>query len=483
MKHEISMEDIIKEVEKEVQLIYSTTGQVYVKTSDENNALRLFPVDSDSFEQYFRSYCYDKHGIIVANGAHIQAQAHMKMLARQNKERYQLYKRIFAKENAIYYDLGRSDGKYLKITAKEIKLVKNTNLLFLRSGIFAPQVIPETEDVSPQDVKHYIKKHFNFKTEADRILFAAFLTSCFFGKLFFKCVLEVYGQKASAKSTCLKRVQDIIDPHTVNSLFAMPRKESEIIMSLSSDYMICYDNVSFISQNISDLFCRACTGAVEMKRKLFTDNTQTYSEPDSIICFNSTRQCIVRSDLADRAIFLELQRISPEKMQSEKELQNEWKKDLPYFFGALCLTVQGVLRDKEPLTLPSPIRLVDFYTIAVKTGRQLGYNEQQVHEAFVQNRKKINESIVSKNILLTVIESFMNQKENREGIKETVTDLYKDLKLYALEECGIDGRSFPGAPEVMTRRMSENRSNLEDLGIYYEEKRGKNARFIEIWKQ
>lgn len=130
-----------------------------------------------------------------------------------------------------------------------------------------------------------------------------------------------------------------------------------------------------------------------------------------------------------------------------------------------------------------PVRLVDFYTLAVKAGRQLGYSENEVYNAFCENRKKINEAIVSENILLTIIENFMKRNENQDGIKYKVTDFYRELKFYALEECGINGRSFPGAPEVMTRRMSENRSNLEDLGIYYEIKRGKNARYIEIWVQ
>lgn len=180
-----------------------------------------------------------------------------------------------------------------------------------------------------------------------------------------------------------------------------------------------------------------------MQRQLFTNDTQLISQPDAIVCFNSTRQCIVRSDLADRAIFLELERIPPEQMQGDKDLDKKWKHELPAFFGALCLAVKAVLRDQKPVTCPSPIRLVDFYELSVKAGRQFGYSEEQVYEAFCMNRKKINDAIISENVLLMVIENFMNQKENINGIKAQVSDFYKDLKLYAMEECGIDGRSFP----------------------------------------
>lgn len=482
-RNDISMEQVIKEAEQEIELICSITGQAYIRAANEKEGMRLIAVDSDLFQQWFRSYCYDGYGMILPSGGHIQAQAHIKMLAKRNGKRSRIHKRIYDKTDAVYYDLGRNDGKYLKITADGARLAKNSHILFQRSELFAPQVEPEMEQVCAEDVKYFIAQHFNFRSETDQILFAAFLAGCFFGKQFSKPVLEVYGQKSSAKSTCLKRVQNLIDSLTVNPLFSMPKRENEVAMCLASEYMVCFDNISFISQNTSDLICRNCTGGSQVKRKLFTDDSRSILEPDAVVCFNSTRQCIVRSDLADRAIFLELERISLEKMQGDRELQKKWNDDLPYFFGALCRVVSGMLGDKKPAMNHSPVRLVDFYEMAVKAGRQIGYKEEQVHEAFCTNREKINDSLVSGNILLTVLEGYMNQKGMEEGLKARVSEFYREMKLYALEEYGIDGRSFPGAPEVMTRRMSENRSNLEDIGIFYDVRKGKDARYIEIWKE
>lgn len=482
-RNDISMEQIIKEAEREVMLLCSNTGKAYIKVSRENAASQLIPVDSETFEEWFRAYCYDKYGRILSPGGHAQAQAHIRMKARQMKNRSKFYKRIYERPDAIYYDLGREDGKYLKITAENIKLVKNSRILFHHSAIFAPQTEPDFENASPKDVMRFIKRHFNFKSESDRILFAVFLVGCFFGERFSNPVLEIYGQKASAKSTCFKRIQDLIDPLTVNPLFPMSRKENEVAMCLTEEYMVCFDNISYISQDISDLLCRNYTRTVQVRRKLFTDNTQSISEPNAIVCINSTRQCIMRSDLADRAIFLELERIKPEEMLGDEELKKKWEKDRPLFFGALCQTVRGVLGDGNPPAKLSPVRMVDFYEMAVKAGRQLGYAEEKVYEAFRLNRKKINESVVSGNVLLMAIENFMEREENRDGIRCRVSDFYRDLKIYAMEECGINGRSFPGAPEVMTRKMSEDRSNLEDTGIFFVVKKGKNASYIEIWRQ
>lgn len=482
-KGKITMEEIIKEVEKEVMLFCSTTGQAYLKGSGKNGDVRLILIESDDFEQWLRAYCYDKYDMILSSGGHVQAQAHLKMKAIQSKKRIKFHRRVYAKSNAIYYDLGRRDGKVLKITADEIGKVRASNIYFVRSNIFEKQVEPEIENISAKDVKKFVKKHFNLRSECDQILLSVFLVSCFFTDLSTKPILQVYGQKASAKSTCLRRIQDLIDPHTVNPLFSMPRKENEVAMCLSAERMVCFDNISFISPAISDLLCRCCTGTAQIKRKLFTDNSQSITEPDAVVCINSIRQCIMKSDLADRAIFLELERIAPEKMQGDRELQEKWRNDLPLFLGAICLTVQGILGDNEPIKMASPARAIDFYELSVKVGRQMGYSEEKVHKAFCMNKKRVNEAIVWGNILLTVLDSFMSLEENKDGIKAKVSDFYKELKLYAIEEWGVDKRNFPGAPESMTRKMGNDRSNLEKLGIYFNVKKGTDARYIEIWRQ
>ena len=63
-RNDISMEQIIKEAEQEVMLLCSNTGKAYIKVSREKAASQLIPVDSETFEEWFRAYCYDKYGRI-----------------------------------------------------------------------------------------------------------------------------------------------------------------------------------------------------------------------------------------------------------------------------------------------------------------------------------------------------------------------------------------------------------------------------------
>lgn len=61
-KNDISMEQVIKEAEQEIELICSITGQAYIRAANEKEGMRLIAVESESFQQWFRSYCYDGYG-------------------------------------------------------------------------------------------------------------------------------------------------------------------------------------------------------------------------------------------------------------------------------------------------------------------------------------------------------------------------------------------------------------------------------------
>ena len=102
----------------------------------------------------------------------------------------------------------------------------------------------------------------------------------------------------------MERIQSIIDPHTIG-LYALFHKVDDVALLLGANFMTIFDNVSSIPWTISDLFCRTCTKGVQSKRKLFHDEEQVYTELNAVICFNGTSQNVVRSDLADRTIFIQ----------------------------------------------------------------------------------------------------------------------------------------------------------------------------------
>ena len=476
MKNDKKAVDELMEVLKEKVKFYRTpTNQLYMEIDDPNMLNTLVLVEEAQVLHWIRSHCYEIYGQILTSAECKQIQDYFKMLAYMKGEEIKLFHRVMKENDAIYYDFG-SRTEVLKIDREEISYIPVKKPMFIRNKIFKAQTEPKMA-TKPREFIGYLKKHFNLKEEKDCILLSTFLVSCFWGKEIFHPILQVFGEKGSAKSTSLRRIQDLIDPHTID-LYALPKKEDDVAICLSSNYMTCFDNVSYISYNISDLLCRNCTGGVQMKRELFSNTGQSILELQSIVCFNGTGQNISKSDLADRTLFVELERIKSDQIRTEKELKEAWKEDLSDILGALYNAVQGVLRDESELENTCPIRLIDFYKVAVKAGKQFGYTEEEVRKAFVENKIYADKEIVTGTPILNVIVEILKTDKN---IEMSMTEFYAVLKDCFIKDYAMEARAFPKAPNYLSRYLNENRSNLYDLGISYEIKNTGKFRKIHIW--
>lgn len=445
MKNDKKAVDELMEVLKEKVKFYRTpTNQLYMEIDDPNMLNTLVLVEEAQVLHWIRSHCYEIYGQILTSAECKQIQDYFKMLAYMKGEEIKLFHRVMKENDAIYYDFG-SRTEILKIDREEISYIPVKKPMFIRNKIFKAQTEPKMA-TKPREFIGYLKKHFNLKEEKDCILLSTFLVSCFWGKEIFHPILQVFGEKGSAKSTSLRRIQDLIDSHTID-LYALPKKEDDVAICLSSNYMTCFDNVSYISYNISDLLCRNCTGGVQMKRELFSNTGQSILELQSIVCFNGTGQNISKSDLAD-------------------------------ILGALYNAVQGVLRDESELENTCPIRLIDFYKVAVKAGKQFGYTEEEVRKAFVENKIYADKEIVTGTPILNVIVEILKTDKN---IEMSMTEFYAVLKDCFIKDYAMEARAFPKAPNYLSRYLNENRSNLYDLGISYEIKNTGKFRKIHIW--
>lgn len=473
----VTIDEIIEKLQDNSEIFRSETGEPYIKTLYDG---KISPIDSGDFELWLRNFCYHQmDGLYPPPGATSQISGHLRMLA-QNSDTKKLHYRICFKNNSIYYDLGLNDNRYYKICGKNIKIVHNSDLIFVRNHVFQKQVKPDLSG-SPAEILSFIEKYFNFSSDNEALLFAVFLISCFFAETMPMPVIQLSGEKASGKTFCEKRILDLINP-TSTGILMLPKKVDDVAICLASDYIIAFDNVSWISKDLSDLLCSITYGGKYTKRKLFTDSTQKVMDLRAIFIFNSVSSCVTQSDLADRILSFHFERISDKERLSEKELLNDWREDLPRFLGDIFLAIQGILNDNSDTMYASPFRLIDFYNIAVKAGKQLGFSEDDIYFALDENVNNVNESIVSNDPLLMTIEHFMSHKNREEGYKALPTTLYNELKIYAYEELSINSRYFPLNASTLSKKLLANKSNLEKLGIYFELGKKKD-RFIYLYKK
>jgi hypothetical protein len=103
--------------------------------------------------------------------------------------------------------------------------------------------------------------------------------------------LVLYGEKATAKSTLQELIKMLVDPSVIRTL-AFSRNIEGMIQKLAHNYICYFDNVSKISESISDILCRAVTGSGFSKRELFTNDDDVIYNFIRCIGFLSLRLCL-----------------------------------------------------------------------------------------------------------------------------------------------------------------------------------------------
>lgn len=485
--NKLTVKDIIEYASEQTEFFYSETDGRHIKAMKEIGGKQqavFYNIKSSDFDDWFRELSYDRFERIASPADCNLARSHFFMVAKKKGKKISLHRRVVKKGNSIYYDLGWGDNRALKITPTEVKIVKLAEPKFLSGDSMAPQIEPDLS-VDPKKLRELIDKHFNLLEKSDLILLPLFLVSCLWGDEIAHPLLQVYGTQGSAKSTSLRRIQELIDPHLYD-LYEMKEDADKVALELWSDYMCCFDNVSYIPPKISDLLCRNCTGGAQKRRKLFTDTEQVVLKLKSVVCLNGVGQNITQPDLAERTLFIELEKIPHDNKREESQLMKEWNGDLPDFFGALCNLAKEVLNTTYKIKLKSPIRMTDFYHIAVKAGILLGYREKDVYEALKMNVERVKKELAGGSVLVSTIVAFMADKQ-RHPIRRkeySVTEFYGELKSFALEQCQIDVRYFPKSPTWFSRKLNPNREILEAMGIQYEIKNSTDGNFnsISLWR-
>ena len=83
--------------------------------------------------------------------------------------------------------------------------------------------------------------------------------------------MVVYGPQGSAKSYLHKLTRRLLDPSSVE-LLKLLHDSNEIIQQLDHNWLCFYDNLTYLSTELSDTFCMAATGAGFAKRELYSDD-------------------------------------------------------------------------------------------------------------------------------------------------------------------------------------------------------------------
>ncbi|MCA9300390.1 MAG: hypothetical protein KDA28_15070, partial [Phycisphaerales bacterium] len=334
---------------------------------------------------------YRRFGRAPGGGALTDAQTTLQGIAGE-REPVTLHLRVGRHGSDVYLDLGRPDGKMVRITRGRWAITTESPLLFRRTQLTSELPIPQRGG-SLQELRTRLNV-----TDASWPIVLGWLVAAFIpGKP--HPILLLGGQQGVGKSTAARLLIVLIDPSPA-PLRSPPSNARQWAITASASWCFCVDNVSEIKAWWSDALCKAVTGDGWLDRALFTDSDVSVLSFQRVIAFTSIDTGALRGDLGERVLLADLEPIAPDQRRTEEELLKDYEAARPLLLGALLDLVALVLQELPRTKSESLPRMADFAALLQAMDRVAGTDAFQT---YIDQDARIAEDVVQSDAVAMAI--------------------------------------------------------------------------------
>ena len=371
-------------------------------------------------------------------------------------EEVELQNRVAWKNDELYYDLTNKEWQAIKINKNGWEIVDKPPILFKRYSHNKAQITPSKNG----DVKLFLN-YINVTNPEHRLLLLVFLVSCFVPGIP-HVLLVIFGAQGSSKSTLSRLARLLVDPSLIE-VASFPHSQKELVQALAHHYFLFFDNVSYISEEQSDILCKAITGGGHTKRELYSDDDDIIYNFIRCIGINGINLVTTRPDLLERSLLLELERIEPAERKTEKELYQNFKIDLPSILGGVLNILVKAIEIQSTIKPDSHHRMADWEVLGCAISEALGHKKEEFISAYQNNINRQTEMLLNENIVATAIITFMDGQLDWKG---TPTELLQKLSGHAmLAEIDTREKYWPKGAGALSRRLNELSTPLKQMGF------------------
>ena len=477
-KYNVDIENSIQEekniIEKDIlELFTDENGTAYASFKTLNHT-ENWPVNSRHFKNFITKKIFQKKGRPPTPNIINTLQNIYSAIAMFEGKKYKVYLRSALVDNVLYIDTGDDDWNVIKITTDEISIVKNINVKFKRFSHMKPLALDLNADLKDIDL---IFNHIPIKNQGDKILFKPYLVVLFIEGIP-TAILNVYGPQGSGKSMAQKFIRSLVDPSSLK-IISLAKNLVELVQQVSHHFLPFFDNVTSINKSYSDFFCRAVTGEGFTKRELYTNDEDIIYNIKRKLAFNGINLPGEEPDFLDRSFTIHLSRINKRERRTEEDLWRQFEIDRPKITGALLKAVQLTLKKVKDIKINTLPRMADYAKWGEAAAQILGEKPDVFLRQYFLKIDKLNKEALEANPVGLCLMELMADYDVWAG---TPTELLNALTPIA-ENLKVDRLSnWPKGAQVLTRRLNEVSSNLEDEGFKFETYHDGKQRKIKIIK-
>ncbi len=243
-------------------------------------------------------------------------------------------------DSAYFVDLGDASGRAIAIRDRGWRAVDRPDVRFRRPAGLLPLPMP-SRDGSIDGLRPYVNL-----TEADFRLMVTWLTAVVRPVGPYP-ILVLYGEQAAAKSTLVKVLRLLIDPHICIALNA-PTSTRNLMATAVNGWLLAYDNISDVPRWMSDAICQLVYGGAISGRALFTNDDRSFIYAQRPVLLSGIGDFVRWGDLKDRCVFLHLPPIPRDRRRGEEEFWRAFQSDRPHILAAVLDAIVGGLHEHRP---------------------------------------------------------------------------------------------------------------------------------------
>lgn len=414
------------------ELFHDESGNAYVTCPYKGGPAETFLITSDQYRHVLRRRYNGATSRVASEEAISLAISELTSRAILESPQFKVHVRVATKDSKYYLDLCNDKRQAVEISKEGWQIVEVPDgVRFVRPTNLRALPTPQRGG-GIELLRKYITVN-----DGDWPLILAWLV-CAMRPDIACAALVMIGSAGSGKSNQLELLASTFHPTAAPepkdfTVPGVPKSLDDLMVTAFNTWIVGVDNVSLISQSLSDCLCCLITGAARGTRALYSDNGLSVFTVRRPIMLASTAQVISASDLADRCLIVEVPAIK--NRIAEHTLWSEFRKDRPKILGALLDGFVEGLRSMESVDLTDPPRMMDFAKFATAAETAFGLERGATIKAMKARQASIAEEAVADSPLAQRLIELAT-----EGFEGTATELI--TKLGESEEWSTSPRKF-----------------------------------------
>jgi hypothetical protein len=399
-----------------------------------NRGIAAVPIYGEEFRAWLRLTLKQRTGVQPTKSALASIIEQIKAYAWQHAPIENVHLRVAHQDGRVYLDLADEHGRVVEVRADGWTITDSPPVHFVRPLSMRPLPVPERGG-SIEDLGSIV----NVVDDADFVWIVAFLLGAL-RNAGPHPLLVIRGGEGAAKTTLVEILLELIDPRWA-PLSGLPSTERGVLES-DNGYLRVYDNVPSISARTSDALCRMSTG-----------------RPAHPVIINGIGELVMRADLSDRSLFVNLALVADRQRRSLREIWTEFERLRPKILGVLLGAVAHGLRALPTTRLDEMPRMADFAIWATACEGAF-WPKCTFMSAYMENRTEAVENLIETDAVATAVRTLMVNRSRWSG---TATELDRELR-------NIPGnpekfKGWPAEPRILSTRLRGHAPSLSKLGI------------------